>query len=185
MSDINPIVHLLDAVHFAADRHRHQRRKDSAASPYINHCIEVAQVLAEAGVTDTGVLMAAVLHDTVEDTETTPAEIGAHFGDRVRGLVEEVTDDKSLSRDTRKRLQVENAPRASADARLVKLADKICNVRDIGGRPPAGWSCRRCLEYLDWAEAVVAGCRGLNPSLEAAFDAALAAGRETLAPGPG
>lgn len=182
MSDVNPIVRLLDALHFAADRHRDQRRKDSAASPYINHCIEVAQVLAEAGVTDTEVLMAGVLHDTVEDTRTTPAEIEARFGARVRGLVDEVSDDKSLPGGTRKRLQVENAPHASPDARLIKLADKYCNVHDITGRPPAGWPRRRCLEYLDWAEAVVAGCRGLNPGLEARFDAALAAGRAALDP---
>jgi guanosine-3',5'-bis(diphosphate) 3'-pyrophosphohydrolase len=115
--------------------------------------------------------MAAVLHDTVEDTETTPAELAARFGERIAGIVMEVTDDKALPKDTRKRLQVEHAPRLSPEARLVKLADKICNLRDILASPPSGWPPERKRDYFDWAKAVVDGLRGVNQPLEILFDA--------------
>lgn len=135
---------LLRAVAFAARKHRHQRRKDGAASPYINHPIEVARVLADVGaVTDLELLMAAVLHDTIEDTETTPEELEREFGPAVRALVEEVTDDKSLPKATRKRLQVEHAPALPERARQLKVADKICNVRDVTHDPPTDWSLDR------------------------------------------
>jgi guanosine-3',5'-bis(diphosphate) 3'-pyrophosphohydrolase len=167
-----PLQPFIRAVAFAAEKHRHQRRKDAQCSPYINHPLELADVLAsEGGVTDLDVLMAAVLHDTVEDTETTPAELAARFGERIAGIVMEVTDDKALPKDTRKRLQVEHAPRLSPEARLVKLADKICNLRDILASPPSGWPPERKRDYFDWAKAVVDGLRGVNQPLEILFDA--------------
>lgn len=167
-----PLQPFIRAVAFAAEKHRHQRRKDAQCSPYINHPLELADVLAsEGGVTDLDVLMAAVLHDTVEDTETTPAELAARFGERIAGIVMEVTDDKALPKDTRKRLQVEHAPRLSQEARLVKLADKICNLRDILASPPSGWPPERKRDYFDWAKAVVDGLRGVNQPLEILFDA--------------
>jgi (p)ppGpp synthase/HD superfamily hydrolase len=169
---------LLQALQFSAERHRDQRRKDESASPYINHLIQVASVLANVGgVTDISVLVAAILHDTIEDTATNAVEIEARFGREVRLLVEEVTDDKRLAKAERKRLQVEHAPRLSLGAKLIKLADKICNVLDVTHTPPTNWSMERRQEYLDWTERVVAGCRGCNPALERRYDDVLRQGR--------
>ena len=166
---------LFRALAFAAHKHRDQRRKDAQASPYINHPIALADVLVnEAGVTDVEVLCAALLHDTVEDTATTPEELRELFGARVAGIVAEVTDDKTLPKEERKRLQVEHAPRLSAEAKLVKLADKICNVRDVATHPPARWDLPRRREYFEWAKSVVDRLRGADPRLEAAFDRAYA-----------
>lgn len=164
---------LVAAISFAAEKHRNQRRKDHEASPYINHPIALANVLAnEAGVEDERVLMAAVLHDTIEDTETTEQELLRLFGKDVTDIVMEVTDDKSLPKTERKRLQVEHAAHISRRAKLVKLADKVCNLRDIAQSPPADWPLERKQEYFDWAKAVVDGLRGVHPGLEALFDAA-------------
>ena len=163
------------ALAFAADKHRGQKRKGVDASPYINHPIALADVLVnEGGVTDLTVLCAAILHDTVEDTQTTPQELAERFGEQVAGIVMEVTDDKSLDKAVRKRLQIEHAPHLSHEARLVKLADKICNLRDMLASPPAGWPTARKQEYFDWAAGVVAGMCGAHPGLEARFDAVLA-----------
>ena len=175
------IAALLGALDFAADKHRYQRRKGEDKSPYINHPIEVAAMLAgTGGIDDLAILMAAALHDTIEDTETTAEEIAERFGETVRGYVEEVTDDKSLPKTERKRLQVEHAPHLSNGARLIKLADKTCNVSDMLSRPPAGWDLERRRDYFDWAEAVVAGLEGVNPALEERFRQALEEGRRAL-----
>ncbi len=161
------------ALAFAAEKHRHQRRKDRDASPYINHPIALAAVLAdEAGVEDSRVLMAALLHDTLEDTDATEQELVRLFGKEVADIVLEVTDDKSLPKAERKRLQVEHAPHVSRRAKLVKLADKICNLRDIAANPPADWFVERKREYFDWAKSVVEGLRGVHPGLEHLFDEA-------------
>lgn len=161
---------LLDALEFASIRHRDQRRKDREASPYINHPIAVARLLWQHGVTDPVAIVAAVLHDTIEDTATTQDEIAARFGEPIASVVAEVTDDKSLFKEERKQLQIEHAPHLSTRAKLVKLADKTCNLRDIIDSPPYAWSEERRHEYIAWAARVVAGLRGVNPSLEAAFD---------------
>nr|KAF6399219.1 HD domain containing 3 [Molossus molossus] len=130
---------LLEAADFAAHKHRRQRRKDPEGTPYINHPIGVARILThEAGITDIVVLQAALLHDTVEDTDTTLDEVELHFGAQVRRLVEEVTDDKTLPKLERKRLQVEHAPHSSPGAKLVKLADKLYNLRDLNRCTPEG-----------------------------------------------
>ncbi|MFL9913989.1 HD domain-containing protein [Paraburkholderia fungorum] len=172
---------LISAIAFAADKHRNQRRKDHEASPYINHPIALANVLAnEAGVDDERVLMAAVLHDTIEDTETTEQDLLRLFGKDVADIVMEVTDDKTLPKAERKRLQVEHAAHISRRAKLVKLADKICNLRDIVQNPPADWPIERKGEYFDWAKAVVDGLRGAHPGLEALFDQLYRAGKEAL-----
>lgn len=166
---------ILRALEFAAHKHRDQRRKDVHASPYINHPIALANILVnEADIHDPEVICAALLHDTIEDTETTAAELEAEFGTVVRDIVLEVTDDKLLPKVERKRLQVEHAGHASAKAKLVKLADKISNLRDIASSPPASWSLVRQQEYFEWARAVIAGVRGANAKLEAAFDEAYA-----------
>jgi guanosine-3',5'-bis(diphosphate) 3'-pyrophosphohydrolase len=160
---------VIEAASFAAQKHREQRRKDVDATPYINHPLEVARILTEAGIEDTDVLVAAILHDTIEDTETTAEELTAAFGERVCALVLEVTDDKSLPKAERKRLQVLNAPKKSDGAKMIKLADKIANLRDIKNSPPK-WSVERKAAYFTFAEEVVAGCRGVSARLELAFD---------------
>ena len=165
------------AVDFAAGKHRFQRRKDADASPYINHPIAVANVLAaEAGIADPVTLCAAVLHDTIEDTETTAGELEETFGAQITQIVLEVTDDKSLPKEARKQLQIEHAPQLSGQAKTVKLADKICNLRDTVTQPPVGWSLSRCREYFEWAKKVIDGLRGTNPALEAIFDEIYARG---------
>ena len=172
---------LLQALHFSAEQHRHQRRKDKHASPYINHPIEVATVLATVGgVNDLTTLIAAILHDTIEDTATTGEELEQKFGHEVRMLVEEMTDDKRLAKPERKRRQIEHARVASHRAKLIKLGDKICNVRDVTHAPPDGWSAERRREYLDWTAEVVAGCRGASAALERHYDRMLAEGRKVL-----
>lgn len=161
----------MKALVFAAQKHRDQRRKDPAHSPYINHLIEVTELLWRVGgVREPDVLIAAVLHDSIEDTRTAPHEIRDAFGQAVLDLVLEVSDDKSLPKAERKQLQVEHAPHKSQPAKQIKLADKICNVRDILLNPPPDWPPERCQEYLDWARRVVAGLRGASPALEAEFD---------------
>ncbi|HKJ92759.1 MAG TPA: HD domain-containing protein [Longimicrobiales bacterium] len=177
----NDTTELLAALRFAARKHSYQRRKDEDASPYINHPIAVAEVLARiGGVTDVQVLQAAVLHDTIEDTETTLAELEAEFGPEVARLVVEMTDDKNLRSPERKRRQVEHAPQLTERAKLIKISDKICNVTDVTHAPPAGWSVERRREYLNWTERVVAGCRGVNEALEQTYDERLAEGRRLI-----
>jgi len=166
---------LLQAIAFAAEKHRHQRRKDPEASPYINHPIDLANVLVQEGrVRDTTVLIAAILHDTLEDTETTPDELAAMFGGEIRDIVMEVTDNKKLKKRKRKELQVKHGPHLTRKARLVKLADKICNLRDVARNPPARWPLKRQIEYFDWAKSVIDGMRGTHARLEELFDAVYA-----------
>ncbi len=172
MTDTHSIAgSLLKALEFAAEKHRDQRRKGVEASPYINHPIQVAEVLtSHADEDDLTTLMAAVLHDTIEDTDTTRADLEKLFGPEVADVVCEVTDDKALPKQERKRLQIEHSPHLSDRAKRIKIADKICNVRDIGARPPADWDNSRRKEYFQWATEVVAGCRGAHEALEAYFD---------------
>ena len=176
-----PTTLLLAALEFAAHKHSRQRRKDSEATPYINHPIEVAEVLSRVGgITDLPTLQAAILHDTIEDTETSAQELKDYFGQEVCLIVQELTDDKSLPKQERKRLQVEHAANLSTGAKLIKLGDKICNVSDITPSKPADWPLQRKLEYFDWAEKVVSGCRGSNLDLEQHFEAVLKKSRESL-----
>lgn len=171
---------LLRAIRFAADRHRDQRRKGETASPYINHPIAVAEILARFGVTDAITLQAAVLHDTIEDTETTPEELERVFGAEVRDVVVEVTDDKSLPKKERKARQAQGAPRLSHRAKLIRIGDKISNVHDVLHAPPADWTTDWRLGYIAWTERVVDGCRGCHPALEAHFDEVVAEARRAL-----
>ena len=172
---------VLEAAAFAADRHRMQRRKDAEASPYINHPLALAHLLAsKAEITDPVVLASALLHDTVEDTETSLEELREAFGAEIAATVAEVTDDKNLPKEERKRLQVVKASSKSDAAKLVKLADKTCNLRDIAVTPPADWSVERRQEYFEWAQEVVSGLRGVSPALEAAFDEAYETGMRSL-----
>lgn len=163
------------ALEFAAHKHRDQRRKDSNASPYINHPIQLVKVLVHEGeVNEPNVLCAALLHDTIEDTQTTLEELQQTFGDVIASIVDEVTDDRTLEKHVRKQAQIDHAPHLSREAKLVKLADKIANVRDMATSPPQEWPLTRRQEYFDWAKRVVDGIRGTNAKLEAAFDASYA-----------
>jgi GTP diphosphokinase / guanosine-3',5'-bis(diphosphate) 3'-diphosphatase len=167
---------VIRAVEFAAQKHRMQRRKDNDASPYINHPIALMHVLClDGGISDPVVLAAAALHDTIEDTETTEEELRTTFGEEIAQIVVEMTDDKSLPKQERKRLQIEHAHRMSTEGALVKLADKICNLRDVAANPPLGWSLERQIEYFDWAKAVVDGLPIVNEYLLVKFNAANAA----------
>jgi (p)ppGpp synthase/HD superfamily hydrolase len=135
---------------------------------------------AEGDVSDEVTLIAAALHDTVEDTQTTFEELDEHFGPEVARLVRELTDDKSLEKAQRKLLQIEHAPKSSIRAKQLKIADKICNIRDITDTPPADWSLRRRREYLTWSERVVDGCRGVNAKLDYVFDQAISRAKDVL-----
>jgi guanosine-3',5'-bis(diphosphate) 3'-pyrophosphohydrolase len=170
----------LAAIRFAAYKHRNQRRKDAAKTPYINHPIQVAELLwSVGGIRELPVLIAAVLHDTIEDTDTRPEELCTQFGETVLGLVMEVSDDKSLPKAERKRLQIETAPHKTPAAKCIKLADLVCNLRDTDQSPPADWPQNRIQEYLLWTEQVVAGLRGTNAELEACYDMELIRGKKT------
>lgn len=172
----NALVRLAEAYHFAAVRHVKQRRKGEAAEPYMNHLTEVAELVAQAtDGTEPELIIAGVLHDTVEDTETDLEELVDRFGVRVASLVAEVTDDKSLTKQKRKELQIEHAAHASLGAKVIKLADKTANLRTLAASPPKDWDNARKREYLAWARRVVEGCRSANDRLAVQFDAAAAA----------
>jgi GTP diphosphokinase / guanosine-3',5'-bis(diphosphate) 3'-diphosphatase len=165
---------VMRAAAFAAEKHRMQRRKDAESSPYINHPIQLAYILVQEGIEDATVLASALLHDTIEDTKTTLDEIEIVFGYEIARIVDECSDDKSLTKMERKQAQIEHAGKISPKAKLVKMADKIANVSDIDGAPPAGWSIERKREYFDWAKRVVDEMRGTHARLEARFDAEFA-----------
>lgn len=172
------INHFILALAFAAEKHQHQRRKDAKITPYINHPIALVNVLVnEGGVLSWDVLCAALLHDVIEDTETTEKELVEHFGKKIAAIVMELADDKALPKAERKLRQVQHAPAASHEAKLVKLADKICNLRDILTNPPSGWDLSRKQDYFAWSYAVVAGVRGANPKLEKVFDMTIQEGQ--------
>jgi GTP diphosphokinase / guanosine-3',5'-bis(diphosphate) 3'-diphosphatase len=171
----------VSALMFCAEKHRNQRRKDAVQTPYLNHPIEVAEMLWNVGkVREMPVLIAALLHDVIEDTETGPEEIGSRFGDEVLSLVLEVTDDKRLPRSERKEMQVLHAPDLSRGAKLIKIADKIGNVRDVTWSPPPDWSIQRRIEYLEWAERIVKGLGIGNGELVDLFYKVLAEGEAEL-----
>lgn len=174
-------VAVLKAADAAARWHTHQRRKGLAQEPYINHLLEVAQLVAEATAGhDPDLVIAALLHDAIEDCGISREEIAATFGEDVATLVAAVTDDKNLKKDVRKRQQVDGAPHKPRRAKLLKLADKTSNLRAIAASPPANWSQERKLDYLAWARAVVVGLRGVNPWLESRFDAAAEAAEQAV-----
>jgi len=170
---MDDILLLTRAFAFAAEKHAHQRRKGENAEPYVNHLAEVAHLLAVAvHGRDANLIAAGLLHDTLEDTETTRDELVSTFNEDIASLVSEVTDDKSLPKQERKRLQVTHAPDKTARAKMLKLADKTSNLRGIVASPPAGWSIERRVEYVRWGRDVAAGLRGVHPWLEEQFDAA-------------
>ncbi len=170
-SELKAIRAILNAATFAAEKHGRQKRKGAAAEPYINHLLEVAHLVATALTEpDTNLIIAGLLHDVVEDSGVTQRELAERFGADVAGLVAEVTDDKTLPKAERKRLQVVNAPKKSVRAQTIKIADKISNLRSILNSPPADWSVERRREYFDWAKQVVDGLTTPNAALKGVFD---------------
>lgn len=168
---MNDLVKVVIASDFAAKKHTRQTRKGANAEPYINHPLEVAKLLVEVGaIQDSEIIAAAILHDTVEDTDTSEQELTGIFGEKVCRYVLEVTDDKSLPKAERKLKQIEHAPQLSDGAKQIKLADKISNILNILNNPPENWSQARRLEYIDWGSNVVNGLRGVNLPLEEMFD---------------
>jgi (p)ppGpp synthase/HD superfamily hydrolase len=165
-----PVRQILDAARFAAERHAAQRRKGSTALPYVNHLLEVAELLARtADYLDTNLIVAALLHDAIEDVGVTRQEIAERFGEDVASLVAEVTDDKSLPKETRKALQIEHASAKSPRAQSLSAADKISNLRSIVSSPPVGWSFERCVAYVHWARQVVGRYGHLDGRLAVEF----------------
>jgi guanosine-3',5'-bis(diphosphate) 3'-pyrophosphohydrolase len=184
MQNGTSLARVIDAAAFAAYAHRNQRRKDEQETPYINHPLALLRILAiEGGIDDVDVLCAAALHDFLEDCCGDDREwtleqgrrlLGERFGETALAYVEAVTDDKALPKAERKRLQVEHAAHVPHGAKLIKLADKTANLRDISETPPADWTRERRREYFDWASRVVAQLRGIHSGLESAFDTAYA-----------
>ncbi|EDW39059.1 GL13607 [Drosophila persimilis] len=167
----SPSSRFMKCLQYAAHQHRDQRRKDPPQTPYVNHVINVSTILAvEACIEDEAVLMAALLHDVVEDTDATFADVEQLLGGDVCGLVREVTDDKSLEKQERKRLQIANAAKTSPRAKLIKLADKLDNLRDLLVNTPQGWTEERRELYFVWAKQVVDNLRGTNANLEHKLD---------------
>jgi GTP diphosphokinase / guanosine-3',5'-bis(diphosphate) 3'-diphosphatase len=180
---MNEWVAVLKAADAAARWHVHQRRKGPPKEPYVNHLLEVAMLVAQAtDGSDPDLVIAALLHDAIEDSEVPRELIAATFGEDVAAIVAEVTDDKSLPKDVRKRMQIESAPHKSVRAKLLKLADKTSNLRAIAASPPADWSVKRRIDYVDWALAVAASLRGVNPWLEQQLDQAAAAAERSFTP---
>lgn len=174
---MNALVEFARALDFAAHKHTDQRRKGVRAEPYVNHLAEVARLVAEAtDGKDRVAVLAALLHDTIEDTDATREELERAFGAEVAAVVVEVTDDKRLTKAERKQRQIDDAAKKSHAAKLVKLADKTSNLRAMAVSPPANWTQARKREYFDWAKAVVDRIRGTHGGLEAQFDAAYEAG---------
>lgn len=178
---MNDTILIARAWNFAAERHVEQRRKGDAQEPYVNHLAEVAELVAFATEgNDANLIAAAVLHDTVEDTATLPSELTSVFNEDIAGLVAEVTDDKGLPKEERKRLEVEKAPMKSARAKILKLADKTSNLRSLAKSPPAEWTPERRQKYLGDAEKLAEGVRGVNTWIEARFDEAAAQLRRVI-----
>jgi len=174
---MNGLVLVSSAANFAAERHKDQRRKGKGQVPYVNHLAEVACLLTVATKgTDAELVAAGWLHDTVEDTAPSQDELVSTFGDEVASLVMEVTDDKSLPKAERKRLQVLKTPAKTPRAKMIKLADLTSNLRQF----PEDWESRRINDYFEWADQVAAGCRGVNAELERTFDQTVASGRAAL-----
>ena len=175
---------VLKAADAAARWHVHQRRKGAAEEPYINHLLEVAMLVTEAtDAKDPSLVVAALLHDAIEDQEVPREMIEESFGSDVASLVEEVTDNKKLPKAEGKRLQIENAAKKSDRAKLIKLADKTSNLRAIASSPPPDWSVKRRLEYIAWAREVVRNLSCANATLAKAFDAAAHAAERSTLPG--
>lgn len=180
----DPLNLMVRATRYAAEMHKKQKRKGAHETPYVNHPLEVARILAEeAGVSDHVILAAAVLHDVIEDTDAEEQELREQFGSEVSRIVAEVTDNKKFCKDTRKAFQLMHAPHLSTGAKLIKLADKIANLRDMASPDGPGWHAQRVAEYFIWAKQVADGLAGVNQQLDEAFAEVYARGTALCQPG--
>ena len=178
---IAPVRLVSEAAELAARRHNGMVRKGRGNEPYINHLAEVANLLATAtDGADAELVAAGWLHDTIEDTETTCEELAKKFSERVASLVVECTDDMRLSKAERRRLQVVDAPKKSASAKLIKIADKVSNIGARIHSHPTAEERGDLADYTGWAERVVAGCRGCNAWLDTTFDDMVQKARSSL-----
>ena len=178
---MNDLLLVTRAFNFASQRHSKQRRKGEAQEPYINHLAEVALLVAEATRgKDANLIAAALLHDTIEDTDTTREELAICFNDDIANLVNEATDDKTLRKEKRKQLQITNASKKTQRAKILKLADKTSNLRSIANSPPKNWDSLRKTEYIDWALRVVAGLGDFPTELKTHFDQAVEKARNSV-----
>ena len=178
---MNDTVLITHALRFAAERHSSQRRKGQAKEPYVNHLAEVSELVADATEgKDVNLIAAALLHDTIEDTETSSDELVATFNNDIAQLVADVTDDKSLPKQDRKNLQVVNSRAQNMRVKLLKLADKTSNLRSLANSPPENWNTEQKQAYIDWTIKVAAGLKGVNPWLEERFDEALRRAQQAL-----
>jgi (p)ppGpp synthase/HD superfamily hydrolase len=178
---MNDLILVSRAADFAARRHAGMRRKGVAKEPYVNHLAEVAELLAAStDGSDAALVAAGWLHDTIEDTATSREDLAQEFGEDVAALVVHVSDDKTLPKAERKRLQIVHAPQIPGRARMIKIADKISNLRSLISSPPDEWERERMIAYLDWADQVVGGCRGVNEYLERVYDETASSGRAVL-----
>jgi guanosine-3',5'-bis(diphosphate) 3'-pyrophosphohydrolase len=157
------------AAHFAAVKHRAQRRDTIDQRPYIEHPLEVAKILSEF-VDNPITIAAAILHDTVEDTTATYEELVEQFGREIADTVMEVTDDKTLPKEERKRLQIEHAATISNGAKCIKMADKISNLRSLNEEVPVGWTRERVRAYFVWSKKVTDRCAAACPPLARILD---------------
>lgn len=169
----------IDALKFASEKHLEQRKKGCEMIPYVNHLINVAHILFHSGETDYEVLSAALLHDILEDTNTSENELQILFGKRVKNLVIELTDNMKLTYEDRMIKQMKKAPMLSSDAKKIKIADKIANISDFLTYDFT-WSHERKVKYLEWSQKIVEGCRGVDPGLEYQFDEIISKGNKML-----
>ena len=175
------VTRLTQALAFAAEAHANQRRKGAAQEPYLNHLVEVLDLVTQAtGGDDVDLLIASLLHDVVEDTNVTEEELTESFGTRVAEIVQANSDDMSLPKDERRRKRIADMPRKAPDARIVKTADVISNIRAIVTSPPAGWTADRKLGYLDGCRQLIDAGRGANAALEKVFDQTVADAERTI-----
>lgn len=162
---------IFKALQYASIKHKGQIRKGRDRAAYINHPIAVANTIINVGkIEDENTIIAALLHDVIEDTDTTEQDISEAFNSEIAQIVLEVSDDKHLSIEERKALQIKNAPHLSDEAKIIRVADKICNIRDVIDFPPITWNKKRKIIYLNWTRNIVDQIRNTNISLETLFD---------------
>lgn len=165
-------IHIvLEAVGFAAEGHNGQLRENPEKTPYIIHPIRVTEhLMTIANVHERDILVAALLHDTVEDTKITFADIQKSFGTTAEGYVRELTDNMSLPQEERMKLQIETAPKKSLAAAQIKLADKYDNLKSLQSNPPATWDQKKIDEYFLSAKKVTSSLPAANVPLKKAVD---------------
>ncbi|HEC60508.1 hypothetical protein LCGC14_0950780 [marine sediment metagenome] len=159
---MNETSQLIEAFLFAAQAHKEQRRKGNGGAPYINHLIEVVSLLSStAKVDDTDILIAAALHDILEDTPITVTEITKRYGSNVLSYVQAVSDDKALTLIERRAKQLKSMNESSDPIKYIKLADHCSNIASL----PPTWDKQRLKEYIGWSQSVAEKCFDVSEPL--------------------